>query len=202
MPPLVSALMVTQSGRERFAREAVECFHAQTYPNKELVIVVQPYHEPPKLGALRNESVLRAKGEYVIQWDDDDLYGPERIQSHVDVIHPDVAASCRSQLVLRCICGHEALSQARHWEQTIMVRRDLALLLPYEKDRTMGEDSKFVSDILTRGWSIRVADPYRYVYRMHSSNTCKPAHWDNLFQMGDDPRHHPSTCYSNVSQAP
>src|SRR5690606_9633386 len=99
--PLVSCLMVTRD-RPRLARRAVGCFLAQTYPNAELVIVDDGgvdygpmlsslggrapirYHrlrpEPERrLGALRNESLDRAAGEYVVQWDDDEWYHPERV---------------------------------------------------------------------------------------------------------------------------
>ncbi len=39
MHPLINCLMVTQPGREAFARKAVACFQAQTYERRELVIV-------------------------------------------------------------------------------------------------------------------------------------------------------------------
>lgn len=195
--PLVSALMVTQAGRD--ASESLACFRAQTYPNKELVIVMQPDENPPSLGDLRNESVERAKGSLVIQWDDDDLCSPDRIQKHVDAMVDDVEASCCEQVMLRCICGHEVLSGHRLWEQTILVRREIAQRVPYEA-RARGEDTKFVNDILRRSWTIRPVT-YNYVYRMHATNTCKPPHWDKLFRYSSDPNHHPSACHANVSQS-
>ena len=99
--PLVSCLMVTRD-RPGLARRALRCFEAQTWENRELVVVddggadyapvlaalggERPVHyhklrsAPGRLlGALRNESLDRASGDYCIQWDDDEWYHPERI---------------------------------------------------------------------------------------------------------------------------
>jgi glycosyltransferase involved in cell wall biosynthesis len=93
--------MVTRN-RARLARRAVHCFAAQTWSNRELVIIddgaedYEPtlapfrdrceiaYHRfPPdparRLGAARNLSLEHAKGEFCVQWDDDEWYHPERI---------------------------------------------------------------------------------------------------------------------------
>lgn len=103
LPP-VTAIMITGKSKDRqmFARASVESFKAQTYPHKELVIVndscgtdheyrvlypheegsnmrevfIEPYGS---LGALRNLAMDAARTEWLIQWDDDDFYHPERI---------------------------------------------------------------------------------------------------------------------------
>src|SRR5690606_30534279 len=99
--PLVSCLMVTRD-RPELARRAIACFLAQTWPHRELVIVddgdrsyddlVASYDDPriryvrlpsspsQRLGALRNASQDLARGEYRVQWDDDEWYHPERIE--------------------------------------------------------------------------------------------------------------------------
>ena len=101
----VSCLMVTRN-RTRLARRAIECFVAQTWPNKELVIVddgeqdyapvlanYQRDHRivyrrlPPDsartLGTARNISLELAAGDYCAQWDDDEWYHPERISAQM-----------------------------------------------------------------------------------------------------------------------
>jgi glycosyltransferase involved in cell wall biosynthesis len=97
--------MVTRN-RASLARRAVACFHAQTWPNKELIVVddgeedyapvLAPYQRdhrilyhrlPPDpnrtLGAARNISLDLASGDYCAQWDDDEWYHPERIQNQM-----------------------------------------------------------------------------------------------------------------------
>ena len=201
--------MVTQRGREEFARNAVAKFEAQTYDNKELVIVQQETYLPPGilegekviLGELRNEAVRRAKGQIVIQWDDDDLYGSQRIEKQIEGIDLDggrLVGSVLHQLILKCVCGFTTFTQDRLWENTVAVRRDVALSTPY-RQMASGEDTAFVQDILDKGLLFKVVkDPSLYTYRMHMRNTCATAHWDNLFRnspMVDATRHYPSKCW-------
>ena len=94
---LVSCLMITKN-RANFAMCAVRCFLNQTYPNKELLIIddgecgelarfidhlddtrIRYIRLAPgnnALGDLRNRSVALAQGEWVCQWDDDDMSDP------------------------------------------------------------------------------------------------------------------------------
>ena len=99
--PLVSALLVAQNRPQIW--ESIASFAGQTYANRELVVVIddpnpefhQVLHErqasvpgmrviivpeQKPLGALRNISMEEAKGDYLVQWDDDDLSAPNRIE--------------------------------------------------------------------------------------------------------------------------
>ena len=101
-PPQVSCLLViNQQERLRLARQAVECFLLQTWPNKQLIIVngvpdlngvrqtvtnrVHPWiveeHVPAGMtvGTMRNMALEFASGEWIMQWDDDDWSHPLRI---------------------------------------------------------------------------------------------------------------------------
>jgi len=102
--PEISCLTVTREGRLTELTEAVTCFAAQTQPGCELVIVhdggpdfdsdvrdlaagspgapVEVVRVGPglSLGALRNTALSEARGDIVCQWDDDDLYHPERLE--------------------------------------------------------------------------------------------------------------------------
>jgi glycosyltransferase involved in cell wall biosynthesis len=102
-----SAVMITGKtpAHERWARVAIRCFLEQTYPaeSRELLIVNDgPYrlcdggepkdstgrplvretilpHGGTTLGELRNLAIDQAWGDAIIQWDDDDWHGPERV---------------------------------------------------------------------------------------------------------------------------
>ena len=92
--PKVSCLMVTR-GNFDLAKTAYYSFQLQTWSNKELIIVCDAgadelrglvasdiqvkFIEAPSglsLGELRNISIAQASGDFVCQWDDDDLYAP------------------------------------------------------------------------------------------------------------------------------
>lgn len=107
--PLVSAIMPTRA-RPQFAREAVNLFLAQTWPNKELVIVddedapsipgplsvaytlnmenvnfrYERLRTKQSIGAKRNIACSRAQGEIIIHFDDDDHSAPGRMADQVE----------------------------------------------------------------------------------------------------------------------
>jgi len=119
--PFVSAVMITGKSveHERWARVALRCFLEQTWPaeSRELLIVndgpyrllarpdeyVAPDGRPlvrelglpageRPLGELRNIGLDSARGDCVIQWDDDDWHGPGRIELQATPVRQGRAA--------------------------------------------------------------------------------------------------------------
>lgn len=97
---LVSAIMPT-AGRPEMAARAVEGFLAQTWPEKELVIV-DDRNRPSfpngidhplvryfcfagafDIGGKRNLCCGRASGQIIAHWDDDDFSAPERLSDQL-----------------------------------------------------------------------------------------------------------------------
>jgi glycosyltransferase involved in cell wall biosynthesis len=110
---LVSCLMVTSGTRRRFGyfKEGVAGYCRQTYPNTELVVVIDADQADARdatfqhiaglgrddirviepggglsLGALRNVSLRNARGDVVCHWDDDDLHHPERVARQLEAL--------------------------------------------------------------------------------------------------------------------
>jgi glycosyltransferase involved in cell wall biosynthesis len=119
----ISAVMCTY-GRFECVERAMNCFLAQTYPNKELIIyntdVKHPYtkilptnheiYDPyeaailkdiniiivnqnidsvtkeqyTNVGAIRRDALTHANGDYVVTWDDDDVFLPHFMQQAID----------------------------------------------------------------------------------------------------------------------
>ena len=196
---LVSCLLVTQPGREHFASEAIACFEAQDYPNKELITVVDP-KDNRSLGDLRNESIKQANGHYVATWDDDDLYGPQRLSKQIEAIETTKAEACfLESITIRCICGFQITSQPNNsvgvWENTMLAKKSLITdsfvrypSLPW------GEDTVMVRALLQSSRKTALLkSPESYIYRFHGGNTCNPKHWDNIF-WDSQSTHMPSRC--------
>ncbi len=196
--PRVSGLMVTRD-RAELAKFAVFCFRRQTYPNRELVIVddgpddtleqwvanladsqivyVRLPDEGKSLGQLRNIAVDRASGDYVAQWDDDDLSDPIRLETQLAALHALSADACllereqlwwpRSQRL--------AYSTRRLWEGSFIAVK--AKLLPYP-DQRRGEDGPVIEQITARQRVTVLDYPGLYTYVFHENNTFGNEHWE------------------------
>lgn len=162
----VSCLMVTQPGREEMAHQALSDFHAQSYPDREIVIV---HDDGRPLGELRNESVDRARGDVVCIWDDDDRHGPDRLAVQLAAL-PGNAATFLDQVTLQCVCGQEVMSETRpYWEPTLMALIDE---LPRYVDHLESHEDRIIARWLRDNRKVAsVHAPGAYVKRHHSNNT-------------------------------
>jgi len=104
--------MATQptAARLAFFRNSLEAYVAQTYANRELLVLVDEAEEEQVapfrncvaetgaqnvrleltgsvvLGKKRNELITRATGDLLAQWDDDDFYHPRRLEEQVEYL--------------------------------------------------------------------------------------------------------------------
>lgn len=200
--PLVSCLMVTRGDLD-LVQYSVACYRRQTYPRRELVVVtdaeaVRPVEDflrargvpdsgvigvAPKpgltLGDLRNIAVAHARGDIMVQWDDDDLFDPRRIEGLVAVLtQSEAAAAFLSRWLVwwpeRRIA---AVSNQRIWEGSMAVWRDC---MPVYPAAPRGEDSAVV-DCLARHHTVALIDlPCQYVYAVTGRNTWTVAHFETL----------------------
>lgn len=111
--PKVSAVCCTY-GRFECVERVINCYLAQDYPNKELILyntdVESPYidrncvlgphgiliinhaidretNQPyTNVGAIRRDALVFAGGDYVVTWDDDDIFLPHFMRQGIDRI--------------------------------------------------------------------------------------------------------------------
>ena len=210
MEPKVSCLMVTRPARFGLAKEAVADFHAQTWANKELVVVtdeplaagdrsvfggeclVVTVGRGSTLGSLRNDAVAASSGDFLIQWDDDDRYHPNRIEEQVrPLLTPTyAAASClTSQLY------YFTETRELYWVNwfrrrpkycsvlipgTVCVRSSVAKDCKYPESgeaATRGEDGHYLGQITAADNVVGVCTGenadlgWLYLRRFHGNNT-------------------------------
>ncbi|MER5968502.1 glycosyltransferase [Streptomyces sp. NPDC002055] len=204
--PRVSCLMVTKD-RPALARRAIACFLAQTYPNLELVVVddgaddtleghVRALDDPRirlhrlapdgrTLGELRNVAVDQAGGSYVCQWDDDDLYDPERLEVQMAALLSLGADACflaRERLwwpARRRI----ATSCGRLWEGSMVCAKERLARYPAQR---RGEDTPVTEQVARTGRIVSVDAPELYTYVFHENNTFDAAHFARHFEVATD----------------
>ena len=202
--PLVSCLMVT---RERFAlaQRAIECFRKQTYPNKELVIVnddscsdleqwvfslrdtqiqyIGLADEDKSLGELRGFSLQSARGEYVAQWDDDDISHPDRLMSQMSAIlalQVDVAFLHR-QILWRPEHRQLGISAYGLLENTMVAKREK---VDGYQDLKKGEDTPLCHDLIKNNDVALCDRPDLYVYTFHGKNAWGCEHFERILANG------------------
>jgi GT2 family glycosyltransferase len=197
--PLISALMVTKD-RPPLAAASIECFRRQTWEPRELVIVddggddtlaehvralgdtrvrlVRLRAERLPLGTLRNRAVAEARGEYVCQWDDDDLSHPHRMALQIAAARSLEADACvlRRETLWWPRQGRVAVSCARLWESSLLVRK---AVLPAYPALARGEDTPVV-EALAQTRRVAVLDqPELHVYVVHGDNSFPASHFDH-----------------------
>jgi glycosyltransferase involved in cell wall biosynthesis len=123
--PIVSAVCCTY-GRFECVQRVINCFIAQDYPNKELIVYntdeenpyvdydcrLLPYNiviinrgidfitkEPyTNVGAIRRDALQFAEGDYVVTWDDDDIFLPHFMRQGIDRIKETGLPSFKPQM--------------------------------------------------------------------------------------------------------
>lgn len=196
---LVSCVCVTRK-RVPHLRRAVDCFLAQTYQTRELVIVyesddsatrdfylglkhpaisaIEVAASPKKtLGALRNISIKSCRGRYIAQWDDDDWYSPDRLAVQLAAIRHSGKPACVlvRWIMYDEITGRAYLSERRTWEGSLVALRSAA---PSYPELAKGEDTVAIGEMLKQDMLVGLDRPELYVYVYHGGNTWERENWD------------------------
>lgn len=209
---LVSCLMPALPAPGRFDafRRSVADYCRQTHPRRELVVVldrgdpaareavlahvaslarddvrvVEPA-EKLTLGALRNVSVARSRGEVLCHWDDDDWFHPDRVRAEL----AELSRTGAQALVLEDVLLYSPAERTLHWTNwratepkglpgTLMFRRAAAARYPESgPERARGEDTAAIRDLQARGgYRAMAGAAHLYVYVSHDTNTSGAAH--------------------------
>jgi glycosyltransferase involved in cell wall biosynthesis len=219
--PLASCILPTGARRPFFAL-AVECFLAQDYPERELIVLDDApdsvydlvahvpgthYLRVPRsmsIGAKRNLGCSVASGEVLVQWDDDDWYGATRLAEQVKPLaagHAEVTALDTRWIVDLPSGDCWSISPALHRRMyygnvsggTLAFTRELWNTGLRYDDGSLAEDAWLLHKALSHGARLRrVANDARFVYMRHGTNT-----WD--FKVGT---HIDSFAWARVTPPP
>jgi len=191
-------------------KRAIDCFWAQTYPNREMIILYEdddadtaeyldqgfpvdscirifrvPAYPKLALGELRNLAIRIARGEFVCQWDDDDWYHARRLEEQHDQLFAEGRhGSILTQwLVFDTLTTTAYVSHVRLWEGSILCKKNVLQLKAYE-DKPLGEDTATI-EYLARMNCLHLLDkmPGLYIYIYHGSNTWNYDHWCAIFKV-------------------
>jgi glycosyltransferase involved in cell wall biosynthesis len=195
--PFVSCICPTYN-RRRFLPFLLQIFNNQTYPKdrRELIIVddspesnadiikqynvdknIRYYHvkEKMKLGKKRNYINSLVKGEYVVCFDDDDYYPPERISHAITMLQStkrQVAGSTRISIyytALDKIYEFGPYGPNHATNGTFAYHRDFLQNHHYEDNADMAEEKYFLKEYSEPMVQL---DPYKTIICIsHAANT-------------------------------
>jgi glycosyltransferase involved in cell wall biosynthesis len=204
--PLVSCICVTKNNSSYLAR-AIDCFRSQTYPEKELIILVEdsdnhvkeilePIADPrikcfvipstPKLplGSLRNLAISKAEGEFICQWDDDDWYHGKRVEVQLNTVLKNHKPACflAFWLIYDKISSQAYMSGLGPWPGTILCRKSFLTDKFQYPDIPIHEDWEVMISLIKNNLAYPVIMPSLYIYAYHGSNTFDHDHFQrNIF---------------------
>lgn len=192
---LVSCIMPTR-GRQELARQAVECFHAQDYQLKELVILDDKdlpsfpdgidaltihYHRADRRRGIadkRNRLCKLAVGQLIAHWDSDDWNHPNRL-SHQVALMEEFGKSVAAYRTL-LFHGPEPDHVTRYIGAlnygigtSLMYSREWWQRNPFSERLKIGEDSRMVGAASDAKQLISVEGECYIVARVHADNTAK-----------------------------
>jgi glycosyltransferase involved in cell wall biosynthesis len=191
--PLVSCIMPTFD-RRPFIPQAIRCFLGQDYPNLELIVlddgtdpvadlmpsdprvVYLRLTERKSVGAKRNLACERARGEYIVHWDDDDWYPSSRVRVQIGALRARGADVCGTSVVYyhdpaqrRAWCYRYSSSPVT-WVggNTLAYRREAWARVKFPEIQ-IGEDSQFVWRFPAHA-VVDLRDPSLCVGTVHAGN--------------------------------
>ena len=199
--PKVSCLMVT-ANRRNLAARAVECFLNQTYQHKELVIIddgdedytpilskipkeqlnyIRLEKEPDfVLGKLRNRSLDEASGDFLVQWDDDDWYHPDRIQIQANLLIQGYDSCCLSAALMHLdtdeFIEHPYIGYLPNGiPGSIMHKKDDSIRYPETK---RAEDTVYLQEWMKKKY-VKLSSEYNHLFlrAYHGNNTWEKEHF-------------------------
>ena len=205
--PLISCLCISNN-TEEMVKRCIQSFNDQLYENKELIIIyentskayyfiskinqnnIYVYEESSinrkkSLGELRNIAIKKCKGRYVIQWDDDDIYDPRRINNQYGYMMEDGGYACLLDQVTiyNAITQKYSLSKVRQWEGSILFDRNLSIKKNiWYPDLPKGEDTPFIEMIREHYKISTLTDPFLYLYVTHTDNAFEYDHHQSLIK--------------------
>lgn len=148
--------------------------------------------DPPgylTLGNLRNIAVDSARGEIICQWDDDDLYHPDRLTRQLQALRSGNFEAVYLQEVIQYFPRQRALywtnwraTEAGAHPGTLMAWRDVPVLYPTRgEEARLGEDLCVALSLKMRGGVLRLdGQPHLFIYVSHGANSWRDGHHDML----------------------
>jgi hypothetical protein len=120
-------------------------------------------------------------GAFIAQWDDDDLYHPQRIHLQLQALTQHRGQAC---MLARWVVWWPAkqrlfLSSKRPWEGSLICQKEV---MPRYPNLEKGEDTPAIKELISRHRVIMLDAPGLYVYVIHGQNTWDEQHFEKIYK--------------------
>mgnify|MGYP006129733083 CR=1 FL=1 len=196
---MVSCICISQN-KKSILKKSIDSYFNQTYINKELIIVYDKNHpainyiqnlnkkdiklfivdENLNLGQLRNLAINNSSGDFIMQWDDDDIYSIYRIEYNVNKLLKTNSDICimNRWLVYDYVDEKLYLSNKYTWQGSIICKKNILTNYKYfEKNR---EEDLIINDIIKKYKTCYINNYGLYLYTFHNSNTNNRKHFMDI----------------------
>jgi len=150
-------------------------FLKQQFPSGWQIDLVTDGHETNSLGRKLNDMAARSSSEFLIVWDDDDLYTPSRIAKQVQPLldNPALLITGTSQIVYKDSqsCRVFRYSGNSSWIGALAFRRSAWESCKFE-DFSAGVDTKWLLGFAP-GETLDLRDDSMFLAAIHPQNTCR-----------------------------
>lgn len=200
--PKISCILPT-CNRRQFIPLTLDNFYAQSYPNKELIIIddgsqsiedlvtglpevkLVTLKQRTTIGRKRNMACAHASGELIAHWDDDDWYGADRLQRQAQPILDGDAdiTGLFTQYVLDLTNGefwcidsnlHRRMFVGDVHGGTLVFRKSIWDAGAHYPEINLAEDAGFLNAALKQRAKLsKIDNSGCFIYMRHGSNTWK-----------------------------
>jgi len=219
--PSVAIVIPTMAHRMALMGATLERIAQQDYPNIKEVIIVEDFDstgrlqkEPEylknlpeslspglvhryglrqgvKLGEKRNFAAALSRSEVIVHWDDDDIYGPNRVTLQVTPIAEDAADMTIIPSRYMYLVQEDRLMESTDYNlgyATLTYRRRVIEENPFNEGLDIGEDLDFVERVIKsktcRILKTNPLTPQTFIYVRHRANTWGDLSIDTAYGFG------------------
>ena len=206
---MISCLTVTLPILERFEmlKRSIAAYQSQSFKDRELVVVMNSERGEPEIrkklhqlindlndptirvidvleqcsmGKLRNISVSAARGDIVCQWDDDDIFHPDRLkEQYALLLSTDSDANILAEVLL--LQSRSRTLFYTNWSGTpfggftgsLMCKKDAIPSYPETGENSMFVEDSYIAKIMIDAGRMQTLKnkAYLHVYVVHGGNT-------------------------------
>ena len=188
-------------GRQKWAAQAVDCYRAQTYADRELIVIDDEDDrsfpsglEAPNITYVLQRAIRRnipqklndacqlARGQVIAKWDSDDWYAPERIADEVQMLRSSGKAVAGYNTIL---FFNESTQEVREYRgnpiwasgTSLCFRKDWWQQHPFIEQPPIGSDTRFSGAAEQERQTVTKPSGQTIVARLHPGNTAPKRGW-------------------------